>query len=85
MVKGKNALPNYKKILGLFEEIAKDKSAFSAILIFAIIYLICICLFFLPIYGHTSPIAYKPQPNQIVNTSQAFPSEVTITFTETRI
>ena len=82
MVDGRNALPVDKESSKLSEEIAKDISSFSAIALFATMYLTCMCLFFLPVYGHPSPINYKPQPNQTINASQALPSEVTITFTE---
>ena len=82
MVDSGNALPVDKKSSKLSEEMAKDISYFSAIAMFAMMYLTYMFLFFLPIYGHPSPIDYKPQPNQTFNTSQLFPSEVTITFTE---
>ncbi len=82
MVEGSNALPNCNELLKPPEEIAQNTPSFLSIAMFAVVYLTCIYLFLFPVYGHPSPINYKPQPNQIINTSQAFPSEVTITFTE---
>ncbi len=52
------------------------------IIFFAIFYLIGTGLSFVPVYGHASPITYNPKPNQIINSEQLLPNDVTITFTE---
>ncbi len=36
----------------------------------------------MPVSGHAGPIAYQPQPNQIINSTQVIPDEVIITFSE---
>jgi methionine-rich copper-binding protein CopC len=52
------------------------------IIFFAVFYLIGTSLSFVPVYGHASPITYNPKPNQIINSEQLLPNDVTITFTE---
>ncbi len=54
----------------------------TIVVFFAIFYLIGTSLSFVPVYGHASPIAYDPKPNQIINSDQLLPNDVTITFTE---
>ncbi len=53
-----------------------------AVIFLAIFYFIASSLSFVPVYGHASPITYNPEPNQIVNSTQLLPDNVTITFTE---
>jgi methionine-rich copper-binding protein CopC len=36
----------------------------------------------LPVHGHASPINYVPKPNEIIDTVEALPDRVSITFTE---
>jgi methionine-rich copper-binding protein CopC len=36
----------------------------------------------LTVYGHASPINYVPKPNEIVDSAEALPDRVSITFTE---
>ncbi|MDN5867764.1 MAG: copper resistance protein CopC [Candidatus Nitrosocosmicus sp.] len=36
----------------------------------------------LPVHGHASPINYVPKPNEIVDSAEALPDRVSITFTE---
>jgi methionine-rich copper-binding protein CopC len=55
---------------------------FSLILFFTIIGIFGANLFFLPVYGHASPVDLNPRPNQIFETKQSLPSSVSITFTE---
>ena len=49
---------------------------------FAILFIMGNSLSFLQVYGHASPIAYEPSPNQIIDSVQSLPDKVTITFTE---
>jgi len=53
-----------------------------AVIFFAIFYFISMNLSFVAVYGHASPITYNPEPNQIMNSTQLLPDNVTITFTE---
>lgn len=40
-------------------------------------------MFILPVYGHASPTAFNPKPNQTFDSNgQAVPDKITITFTE---
>jgi methionine-rich copper-binding protein CopC len=36
----------------------------------------------LPVHGHASPTSYVPKPNEMVNSAEALPDRVSITFTE---
>lgn len=54
----------------------------TVVIFFAIFYLIGTGLSFVPVYGHASPITFNPKPNQIINSKQLLPDDVTITFTE---
>ena len=54
----------------------------TVVIFFAIFYLIGTSLSFVPVYGHASPITFNPKPNQIINSKQLLPNDVTITFTE---
>jgi methionine-rich copper-binding protein CopC len=54
----------------------------TIVIFFAIFYIIGTSLSFVPVYGHASPIIYNPKPNQIINSNQLLPNDVTITFTE---
>jgi methionine-rich copper-binding protein CopC len=76
-------LPKDKETLRLFKKVTKHKPSYSVIVLFSIQYLIGIGLFSLPVYSHPSTIAYKPQPNQTINSTETLPTEVTIVFTET--
>jgi methionine-rich copper-binding protein CopC len=81
MVDDRMILPNVINAPILLK-IKKHTNFISVIVPFANLCLIAISLLLLPVYGHPNPIAYKPQPNQIINTSQPLPDDVTITFTE---
>ena len=37
---------------------------------------------FVTVNGHAYPITYKPQPNQIINSTMTIPNEISITFNE---
>jgi methionine-rich copper-binding protein CopC len=54
----------------------------TIVIFFAIFYLIGTSLSFVPVYGHASPITFNPKPNQIINSNQLLPNDVTVTFTE---
>ncbi len=54
----------------------------TIVIFFAIFYLIGASLSFVSVYGHASPITFNPKPNQIINSNQLLPNDVTITFTE---
>jgi methionine-rich copper-binding protein CopC len=50
---------------------------------FLIFYTIGINIFFLPVYGHASPTAFSPEPNQSFDLAiQPVPDKITISFTE---
>lgn len=66
----------------LSERVSENNLLFSVITLFTIMFLLGNYTLFLPVNGHAGPIAYKPQPNQIINSTQILPNEVTITFTE---
>ncbi|MDP8906364.1 MAG: copper resistance protein CopC [Thermoproteota archaeon] len=54
----------------------------TIVIFFAIFYLIGTSISIVPVFGHASPITYNPKPNQIINSKQLLPNDVTITFTE---
>ena len=82
MAESDRALPNDGEMSILLKGVTKHKPFFLAIVLFSIQCLIGIGLFSLPVYSHPSPIAYKPQPSQTINATQALPAEVTIVFNE---
>ncbi|MDN5867792.1 MAG: copper resistance protein CopC [Candidatus Nitrosocosmicus sp.] len=56
---------------------------FSFASAFTILFLLGISLSsILPVHGHASPISYVPKPNEIVDSAEALPDRVSITFTE---
>ena len=54
----------------------------TIVIFFAIFCLIGTSISFAPVYGHASPITFDPKPNQIINSKQSLPNDVTVTYTE---
>jgi copper resistance protein C len=61
----------------------KNYQVFLIIMLFTVLYFIGnYDALFAPVSGHVSPIVYKPQPNQVINSTLSIPEEVSITFNE---
>jgi methionine-rich copper-binding protein CopC len=54
----------------------------TIVIFFAIFYIVGTSLSFVPVYGHASPINLNPKSNQIINSKQMLPNDLTVTFTE---
>lgn len=70
--------------MNFLEKNRKNNQLFLIIIIIIIsgFYIIGNYELFVTVNGHTYPIAYKPQPNQIINSTITIPDEVSITFNE---
>ena len=66
----------------LTKSVSNNKAFFLVTILFTILCLTGNYMLFMPVSGHAGPIAYQPQPNQIINSTHVLPDEVVITFTE---
>lgn len=64
------------------KSVSNNKAFFLVITLFTILCITGNYMLFMPVSGHAGPIAYKPQPNQIINSTQIPPDKVIITFSE---
>ena len=64
------------------EIIRNDNKIFLIIVLFTILYFIGNYTSFVTVSGHAIPIASKPRPNQIVNSTASIPDKISITFNE---
>ena len=80
IIKPGTFLLNYEE-LTLIERISENNRIFLVIFSLAILYLIGCYTISIPVLGHPRPITFEPHPNQIINSTQIPPNEITITFT----
>ncbi|WP_458746697.1 copper resistance CopC family protein [Candidatus Nitrosocosmicus sp. T] len=66
----------------LKNSISNNKTFILVIILSTILYMKGNYMLLMPVSGHAGPIAYQPQPNQIINSTQVIPDEVIITFSE---
>ena len=59
-----------------------DNKIFLIIVLFAVLYFIGSYTSFVTVSGHAIPIASKPRPNQIINSTVSIPDRISITFNE---
>ena len=81
IIKPGTFLLNYEE-LTLIERISENNRIFLVIFSLAILYLIGCYTVSISVLGHPRPITFEPQPDQIINSTQIPPNEITITFTE---
>ena len=81
IIKPGTFLLNYEE-LTLIERISENNRIFLVIFSLAILYLIGCYTVSISVLGHPMPITFEPQPDQIINSTQIPPNEITITFTE---
>ena len=69
--------------MNLLEKKGKYNQVFPIIIIvISGFYIIGNYELFVTVNGHAYPITYKPQPNQIINSTMTIPNEISITFNE---
>ena len=66
-----------------FVEITRNyNKIFLIIVLFTVLYFIGNYTSFVKVNGHAIPIASNPRPDQIINSTAAIPSKISITFNE---
>ena len=64
------------------EIIRNDNKIFLIIVLFTVLCFISNYTSFVTVSGHAIPIASKPRPNQIINSTASIPDKISITFNE---